>query len=467
MSRFYTTTTTAMNAPLSHILGRQWLASALLAWSIVSFFVERHYGGELANWNHITGGLGMVWYLRFLFKDCRALFTTEFYYIVYAIGMLISSALVSGGAYMIEITEFGNQNGAFWIVVAYFITGYEASRIGFSLAGKFRLGANPYRFSWRFNRLLIIILTTSALGVAASIFIRYGGPLLQGVDRVTFWRTIVPNDFSFVPSLLIQTFFFAAFYFLWIRHARKRSIMAAFLLIAYVLAALFVLGQKFSAFIIYIHTWLVISAALFHDFKIKLLHIIGLTSVVILLSLSIIVSYTLLDHDAIFALVRVALQSQLLWSVLADESKLSLWPQDWICYFSCPPFNSGADYISFLYLPYDMYNFYTDGGSVLSGFMPALSIITFGLIASLLTHILILFILGFIQRKILFSLTAGNMIYGFLLFKLHLGLTMIWFSAMTSAAPGLLTVFVSICIYRLFFIKKNNTLLFRRVEISV
>jgi hypothetical protein len=430
---------------------RPWLALAIASYSIASYFLERADGGDWANWNHGVGGLALLWYVRWYYKDQRDVVLTGFMQIYSTLALLLSAAVVSTGVYMFEVGQFGTQNGIFWVMAGFFVAGFEASGSGFRAAGRITLQPGVKRFPKRFEHRLILATTVAALVLSAYVLARYRGPVLAGVDRATFWLTMAPSYLSFVPTLVLQTFFFAAYYFLWMRRSGGSTRLPTAILFAYIVAAVMVLGEKFSAFTVFMNAWFVVLPGMMPAFKVKGRHLLVFAGVMFLLLVSVVVSYVLMGREAIFVLTRIALQAQVLWSVFDDTRHLGLWPEAWSCYFQCGQFDTGKDFISFAYMPHGLYRFYSSGGSQLSGFMPALPILTMGLVAALLVHLLVSFVLGFLQRKVVSAVSRENMVYAFLLFKLHLGLTLWWFAATESAVRGLVAVLLVIGLYRVCF----------------
>jgi len=431
--------------------GRWWLALAICIYSIASYSLERASGGDWANWNHAVGGLALVWYVRRYYKDQRDVVLTGFEQIYASLALLLSAAIVSTGVFMFEVAQFGTQNGIFWVVVGFFIPGFEASGIGYRFADRVTFRPHVQRFPHRFEQRLILAITFVTLLLCAYVLVRYRGPTLLGIDRATFWRTIAPSYLSFIPTLVIQSFFFAAYYFLWMRRRGASTRLPVAILVAYILATVLVLGQKFSAFTVYMNTWFVLLPGILPDFRIKARHLLIFAGVLVLLAVSVVVSYVLMGREAAFVLARVALQAQVLWSVFDDTRHLGLWPDDWTCFFQCGQFDNGKDFISYAYLPHKLYSWYADGGTELSGWMPALPILTMGLVAALLLHVMLSFVLGFIQKKVVAAIARENMAYAFLLFKLHLGLTLFWFAGTQSAVRGIFVVILVIALFRACF----------------
>lgn len=371
--------------------------------------------------------------------------------------MIISAAIVSDGAYMFEISEQGNSNGIFWILIIYFIIGLETIGLGYRISGLSQSWLRVRRFSWDFDRTVIFLSTGAALLFSAYVFLRYGGPVLRGVDRVTFWRELAPDYLSFIPTLVLQSFYFAGYYYFLQRSKGESLRIPLSILTFYIFAVFFVLGQKFSAFILLLNTWFFLIAAFLPNFKLDKKDILRLIFLITSLTASVILSYLLSGREAAFALARIALQAQVLWSVFNDSQALNFWPSsEWSCYFRCRNFVDGKDYISYIYLPFNLYDFYSKSGSQLSGFMPALSIHTMGLIASILIHVCINFTSGYLQGLIVKVIYYNhNMIFAFLLFKLHFGLSLVWYAAMQTAIPGVIFTLLLIAIYQALLFKRS------------
>lgn len=431
--------------------GRLLLAIFIVIYSIASYFGERNYGGDWASWNHVVGAIALIWYLKSCWKARREVVLTGFMQIYYSVGLLLSAAFVSGGMYMFEVAQYGDQNGIFWVVLAFFVAGFEAAGLGYRLGGLVHFGSGVKKLSRGTGKSLILLIIVASLVICAYVFVSYRGPVLLGVDRVTFWREIAPTYLSFVPTLVTQSFFFVAFFFLWSRRSGCKSWAPMVFLVAYILAGLFVLGQKFSLFILFITVWFALLPGIYPNFIFQRVHLFALLGALAFLVTSVLVSYSLQGQEAGFALARIALQAQVLWSVFDDPQAHNLWSGDWNCYFGCGKFANGIDFIMYRYLPFDLYSFYSEGGTILSGFMPALSILTMGLAASMLIHLLVSFVLGMLQRKLVSAISDKNLIYSFLLYKTHIGLTLIWFAAMETAIVGLIAVLLLICLYRLRF----------------
>lgn len=442
-----------VNLTMPHMFTRWTLCLTILGWATVSLLFERIGNGDWTAWNYIISIIILGFYLTILLRDHLHVALTSFYQIFYYLGALASAALISGGTHMIEVNQWGTPNGLFWVLVIWFVAGMEATRIGYDFSGRVHLGQGIARLAPIMSRAVIFAVVGGVLAMAAYVFLVTGGPLLQDVDRVTFWRTLAPPGTSLLRSLVNQTFFFAAFYFLWQRRLKGGIFLPTIVIVGYILTALFVLGEKFSVFIIYAHAGLLLVPGFLPHIRIKMQHV-SIAAAIFVAALSYVAFTYFLDNKSpSFIVTRIALQSQLLWSVLNDPT-LSILPSEPLCHFRCDSFANGADYISKRYLPMALYNHYSAGGTSLSGFMPALSFLTFGVLVSGLLHLVISFILGFVQRKLVDSCESGSVIYSFLLFKTQFSLVMIWFAAMHTALPGLAVTLVLLFIFRVLLSKE-------------
>jgi hypothetical protein len=431
-----------------HVSVRFLLVIALLAMSTAFWFLERSTLSWGFNWHYALAVILAIWYLCVLFRNNRAAVFTSFFQIYYSLGMLASAVIVSSGAPMIEIDQLGSPNGFFWLMLGFFIIGMEASVLGFRSGRSIRFGDEALRLPTVMETTIALLLMLPSILLAIYVFIRTGGPVLTGVDRVTFWRENAPAGTTMVPTLIAQSFFFVAFLYLWRRRLAENMLLPWLVVIIYVLIGIFVLGEKFSLFIVFLNSWFLVLPGVFPDFRFRAKHLIWVVVMVILLLISLAVSYLLQDREAMFIFVRAALQSQLLWSVVEDPAGLSLLPQRPECYLGCGWLSDGPDYISFRYLPESLYSFYNQAGTRLSGFFPALSLLTFGLIASVLLHLVICFFLGVLQRKISDSVGRGQSLYGFLLFKLHAGVALFWLGGRQDTVQGLVLAIGAVLLYR-------------------
>jgi len=431
---------------------RATLALIVFSACIIMFFVERMHLIAFSPISIIAIVIALIRYFYLCVQSKREVLFSSFYQIYAMLALLLSAIAISSGAYMLEVGAFGSANGSVWVILAYFIAGIEATFRGFQSKISLGIAGKIIPQPWPVARRLILVIVCAVGLIGFYILFTAGSPILIGVDRVTFWRSIAPEHFSFIPSLITQTYFFICYYTLVAHKMRDHPAASVFVIFLYIFITVVILGQKFSAFILLASAWLMVLPGVFPNFKIRALYVLPVVVISILLLLLVVWSYSLSGRDASFIFYRVALQAQLIWSVLSDPYNFKLFPSsDWRCYFGCGFMDSGQDYISLQYLPFDLYKYYYSGGTTLSGFMPALSILTFGIIISFLIHLLVCFMLGVMQREICLTVRKGNFIASFLLYKVQLGFMLMWFSALNSTFIGIILAAIALIIYLVLF----------------
>lgn len=416
------------------------------------FVIERSRFSDVSLAVIPFGAAIVVYYLYLMFNNAREVFLSSIYQIYAMLGLLVSAMTISGGAVMLEVNARGTANGTFWVLLAFLVAGMEATYFGFKshwLAGSSQKA--PTLPSGLTNLSIIAIAGVTIL-LGLYVFATIGSPVLIGVDRVTFWKHFTPEYLSFFPSLTQQTYFFVCFLFLTNKKQNISTAIPSSILITYILVTIFILGEKLSAFVLVFSAWSMIVAGTFPNFKIKYYHIILTFAIVASLFAMISISYISSGREVSFIFSRIALQGQLLWSLLSDPYRLALVPSpDWQCYFGCGWIDNGKDFISYTYLPVGLYKFYYEGGTGLSGFMPALPIFMFGFAAAFSLHIIICFLLGICQRETCEAIRRNNFITSFLFYKIQLGLALAWFAAMSTALIGSLSALVLLVIYLAIF----------------
>jgi hypothetical protein len=433
----------------SAMTGRPVIAATLVAASPIFWTMERRSDGWGFGWHYGIFAILIGWYLRMLLRSNPAATLSSFYQLWAGLGMLLSAAVIASGAEMIEIREIGTANGVFWLMLAFFVIGIEATFLGFRYGRVVRLPLPALKLPTWLDQTFMLALVLPAMVISIYVFALTGGPILRGIDRLTFWRSVAPAGTSLLPSLINQTFFFVAVLYIWKARISGSMLLPRLLLSGYVIVGLLVLGEKLSLFIIFLSIWLMVLIGIRPKFRFRGRHFLVFCGVLGLLLVVVAVSYIANGQEAAFVLVRGALQAQLLWSVAETSLNGQLPPLRPECYFGCNWFVNGADYISYTYLPTGLYDYYSERSNTLSGFMPALPILTFGIPVTLLLHVTVGFISGVLQRKITTALNRNQPIYGFLLFKLHFAFTLIWFAAQQAAIPGALVVIAAILLYRM------------------
>lgn len=428
---------------------RHIVATTLILLSVAFFLFERSSILE-GFWPGYWIGLALlVKYLHVFFLNNRNVVLTSFYIIFYYAGMLASGLVVSHGIVMIEIDQIGTANGTFWIVMLFLVVGIEATAMGFGFGRKFCLGLDSRRLPIGINWSISTLFITACLILSLYVMVLTGGPVFGGINRVTFWQSVAPPGSTILPSLVAQSFFFVSYYFLLNRTKTSRSIVPYLVLLAFLLIGIFVLGQKFSLFILFLNIWLLVLAGIMPNAPIKKRYLYLIPILLGALIIYTVFVYAQDDRSAYFVILRIALQSQILWSVLDDASGLSILSTDYHCYFGCNGSVDGREYISKLYLPFDVYAHYKNTGSNLSGFLPALSIKTMGLIPALVFHSTASFFMGFIQIKIVNSLKQKQVIYAFLLFKVQISMNLIFVGGILDAFRGMLLSILAITFYQI------------------
>lgn len=420
---------------------RYFVAAFLIAASVILFFLERSHPSSGWVAAQIAGLLVACYYLWLLFRQRREVLFTSFYQTFYWIGILAGAVAISSGAYMLEIDKTGAPNGTFWVALGFFVAGMEATVLGYR-AGSRSLPGTAINIP-PLNKFALAACIGGALALSAFVFTFYGGPILAGTDRVTFYREIIPRLLAYTPTIVTQAFFFAAFYFLAKLRDRKPLLLASAIVVGFVLSGFFVLGEKFSLYVIYANAWLFLVAALLPDFRLRRRHVA--LALALAIGAVFVVGWTYVrdGREFSFILDRVALQAQLLWSVV-DTDKSA----DWACYFGCGNFETGRDYISGLFLPSHRFTHYQSIGNVLSGFNPALPLLTFGFVATAAIYLVASFSLGWLQRKAVNAFRQNNMLYGFMLFKAQFGLSMIVATGSTAPARGVVVMMLAVVAWR-------------------
>lgn len=422
--------------------------------ALIFLFAEREYSSVYWVIVQVFGGVALLVYLWMLYQKRRAVLFTSFYQVFYWLGILASALVISTGAYMIEIEQTGTTNGTFWLALIFFVAGMEMTVIGYICAARPIPGLAVARFSAGIQKFLIFAAVGVTLVVSAYVFIQHRGPILAGEDRVTFW-----SQFSFplsmAPSFITQAFFFAAYYYLWQARRNERALLATLIVVGFILIGYFILGEKFSLYILYINTWLFLLAGLLPNFTIRGRAVLVAGAVCLGLFSVVGITYLRDGYGLGFILTRGALQAQLLWSVVEDGSAFRISPQNVACFFGCEDFWNGRDYISHRYLPPPLYEHYANMGNVLSGFNPALPLLTFGLAATGAIYLLASFILGWLQRKTVNAFSQENMIYGLLLFKIHFGCTILVATGSLEPLRGLVITAFGVMAYHVIFPRRG------------
>jgi hypothetical protein len=428
------------------------LAILILSLSISMFLIDYSTPSVKTFPSIELGGVAaIIWYLRALHKNYSSFIYTSIYQIYSLIGIVFSLIFIGYGTPMLEINEEGMANGSIWVAFIFLIAGLEAGRIGYSLPLSSVIG-KPKRLNYDLVRIAVYCASFFVLGVGLFILVNYGGAYFSGMTRVAFWNIAVPDVFRLYPSLLGQTFFLAAFLYLDRRQKAIKTGASLLIVILYIISTIIIAGEKFSTLIFYIVVWFCLCAGFYKRLVLDA-KAAALAGAVFLSILGItVLTYIVSGTEVAFLIFRIAMQGQMLWSVLNESFEIIFFGADWSCILGCGLYDAGSDYISDRYLPRGTWDSYVETGSSLTGFMPSLPIFSLGLPVALLLHISVSFVFGIIQRVLVFFIERRDLITSFLLFKVYFGLLIFWYASRETVLPGVmvatLVLFVWIFIFR-------------------
>ena len=355
----------------------------------------------------------LLYFLKTQFQKKPKATLSSYFYIYYFFSMLISSAVIERGAFMFEIDEQGSYNGTFWTILFYFLLGFSSINYGFSLHSKVsKYPILQARYSAKAEKLVTVLFLTLTFLVSALILYKYSSPILLGVERFTFWNTIVPPSLQIAKSLITQAFYFVPALMI-VTSSKWRKVLTLLAIFIWIAITLFVLGEKFTAFQYYIAIAAFYFAALgTHSKKLKIPYkTITIVSFILISILAYV--YNATGYSVEFIYSRIALQSQLTWITIQNSIEVnSIW--------------TGASELTMTVLPGDRFDRYADAGVGLTGFFPAVQIAALGYFFSSILHIFIFVVAGFIQAEILKLLSNKCIVQSFLLFKLYISIIFFW-----------------------------------------
>lgn len=390
--------------------------------------------------------------IYYYYKHYPAFLFTSAMPFYYYIGMCISLLLVNNGVHMIEVDQYGSPNGSVLIILSFFLYSIGISNAIFlSVIKKGKrtiLPRVPIKLADNFLMLVIMVV----LFIGFAIMTIYSGPVLKGMNRVEFWQGMEQSGLSFYPTLLLQSFYFAGYLFLSKRYNNDRNLLTNIILLGYVFLTIFVLGEKFSAFIIYLTVFCFLLPGFTNNLKLKKRTFLLIGLCFSSLILIIVLSYLAQGYSSEFVFARIALQGQVLWSVINFDFPVLV--SNASCVFSCTGYNDISDYISFRYLPINTYLHYHATSTKLSGFAPAAQFLTMGLLPTFILQTLVFALLGYLQAKTVIYNRERNFFVGFLLFKISFSLFLIWHAVMFTAIKGMLFTTGILLIYAL--VAKSN-----------
>lgn len=363
-----------------------------------------------------------IFYLLSFYKKDYRFILSSFYQMYYYFGMIISSIVITSGSYMYEIQQQGWANGLPWIVVLFSVLCIESSYIGYRLV-RFDFSVSHSNI---IQKIFVITLISVTMLLSIYILLRYGSPLLHGVNRVKYWGLIAPSYLSPVRLLLVFSFYIGVMYFYFCRMKGKSVINMRLILLFHILMVPILLGEKVSIFIMLIFASLMVSSVYIDKNQAdKLLRSVVFIVLSLIVMAALIYQEMGLGYD--FVLKRIALQGQVLWSVLNEHKSNLIYGLLSESNFPMTIILDGRDFIERRYLPFNTYMLNQETGTSLSGFSPAIQILMFGFPLTVLICFLFFIILGVVQKIALLSIARFDFIRSFLLFLIYFLLISIWF----------------------------------------
>lgn len=434
------------------------ILTLLIGFAVFGF--ERiNKGGHLGAFTSLVAIAVFFLYLRSIYRNDKKYFLSSLYQIFYFLGLIISGLLVSNGFEMLEIGEVGYQNGTVGLLLAFFVVTTTAGKSGFKFASCQKMLQPRGRLSKKFEN--IVFASAFFLIAVTSIYVmlKYGTPYSSELARTAFWQKNIPDYLAWLGSGIKQCFNFTLIYYFSNKSGfSRRNGKIALIFLIFLTFAL--LGEKFSAFIIYASGVGLIVAAGSKQMieKLKLFRY----AITITLSLLIftVISYSVVSsYDDLFFLYRIGMQSQVIWSVLNIDINNLLFNTDFGSFWGVG-WKSPADMFSAQLLPDYLYRHYDETGTTLTGFMPALQIQSFGLMPSLLIHTGISYVLGMLAAISINTIKTNNQLLSFLGIKIYFSFVMFWYAAIHSAIFGVgffATALAYIIIY-LALMSNNNSI---------
>lgn len=379
------------------------------------FFAEVFRVVVAENFRMLSYVVGVAAYFYYLFswrKVSPSYFGGLFYQIFYFVGILVSAFAISMGARMYEIAEDGLPNGVFWLIVIYSILSIEFGYFGF-LFSRNSFGKFLDTFSVRSQKFLAYIFLLFIFIVSSYLLARYGGAFFSEFNRVQYWGQVAPSHFSFIRILIIPAFYYVAVFFIDENSKASKAKLYLFVFL-YIFMSVFLLGEKFSLFVMFIHAWLFVGTVLFRsDYLFFVAGKVFIVLITLLAAVALIYSSMGLGYDFVFS--RIALQGQVLWSVLQENFQFLVIGTDWGNFFGMEP----KKFMAMRYLPSFTFEASQESGTSLSGYFPAMIIFYFGIPLSLIIVSALSWILGYIQGKAFSAVLKSKFLFGFLWYTVY------------------------------------------------
>lgn len=238
---------------------------------------------------------------------------------IYIMSMgLVCCVVVESGAYLSEVRMFGTLTGATirvgFTALAFLLSAILCTRV---LSGYLQpVNAMDKRVNWSINTLMQIIILSSFAGLLY-VYITYGTPNSNSVDRFVYWDNIAPAWGRYLQFMLLQFSFL-----LGIKFIESKSKKFLILLIASILMQ-FIGGEKFTGPSLSILFFLI---PVLYSLKQNIISVFLRPQffLLTLIVIAIFVLSTYLSYAAIYGnpseglrylLERIALQAQVWWAV--------------------------------------------------------------------------------------------------------------------------------------------------------
>lgn len=381
--------------------------------------------------------VALLYYLFKIAKETPKYFFSHALFFYYYLALLTGSVLAETGAIMIEINQTGSLNGSTLLAILTLLVFVHVSRFFFSLTLK-KIQNSPFpSFDRKIETSLSLLFAVISLLLSAYHLFKFGSPIILGLERSTFFSNIGERWGEQLYTAALHTFpFCAALYVIAERKALK--ITSAVFIALYFFTVVFVFGHKASALILLLSILLVFYGATDGRLTTKLT-ITLLTFGFSILTL-VYIHYSFLNRNPIeFISTRLALQAQLLWSVVEDPS-LSLISANFLhCLTGCREADSLNDLITQRYLPAYLYDFYRETKTSLSGFHPATQIAAFGALAFFFLHSMIAALTGAGLAILCKLIHEKSALISAILFKLYFAIYYFHFVVSVEAIASNLT----------------------------
>lgn len=371
------------------------------------------------------GWVGLGFYVYLFYREDYQFILSSFYQFFYFFGMMISSMLVSSGFYMYEIQRYGVANGVFWLVLAFAVMSYEFSYLGYRLNARTVLVGGGNRPSLQ-NSFFITSVVYFVIFASAFILLRYGSPWSYELTRVQYWGEVAPGYLSFIRILLITSFLLVAANYLQVRGEGRKGYFQLLQIFLYIFFAVYLLGEKFSVLVMFAFMWLIAMVAhhdrgyVSHQFRRMVIFLM-----VALIGVGLVYEAMGLGYG--FIMDRVALQAQVLWSVMEEGFLDIIFGVNPGCSFDCFFALDGRDFATQRYLPALTYELSIESGTTLSGLMPSIAILLHGLPTAIILHFIFSFVIGIYQRKTVLNISVSKYMVAYLSFVVYFFLLAVWY----------------------------------------